>query len=292
MIAPSSSAESPSPQGRSAVRISSLIFTYFGDVRPALGPVSLEVREGEAVALVGPTGSGKSTLLRCINGLIPHFYSGTLEGSVEVFGLEPRRVGARRLSSLVASVLQNPEAQIIGQSVASDVALGPRWLGLEPSEVLRRTSWALEATGLSSLAQAPVFELSQGQRKRLALASALAVKPRLLLLDEPLAMLDPQGVEEVVGVLQQLKGGGLTLIIAEHRLEPLIGLVDRLIVLVEGKVALDQPLQEAVMNPLLDKLGLERPLLAEVAYSLGLRPEDISAKGLASLGRRDSLASP
>jgi energy-coupling factor transporter ATP-binding protein EcfA2 len=263
-------------EGSLAVRLSGLSFTYEGGASPALLDINLELRQGEVLALAGRTGCGKTTLLRCINGIIPRFYRGKLEGCVEVFGRPPSSMWAEELASLVATVFQDPEAQILGFTVRSDVELGPRWLGLPRDEVLKRASWALSLLGLEALSDRPTFDLSQGEKKRLSIAAALAMRPRLLILDEPFSMLDPAGVWELASALRALKGQGLTLIVAEHVLEPLIGLADRLVLMDKGSITAQGPFEQVLLAQELEGLGLESPLSAYLARSLGLSLQDLA----------------
>jgi energy-coupling factor transporter ATP-binding protein EcfA2 len=269
-------------EGSLAVRLSGLSFTYEGGALPALLDINLELRQGEVLALAGRTGCGKTTLLRCMNGIIPRFYRGKLEGRVEVFGRPPSSMRAEELASLVATVFQDPEAQILGFTVRSDVELGPRWLGLSRDEVLERASWALSVLGLEALSDRPTFDLSQGEKKRLSIAAALAMRPRLLILDEPFSMLDPAGVWELASALRALKGQGLTLIVAEHVLEPLIGLADRLVLMDKGSITAQGPFEQVLLAQELEGLGLESPLPAYLARSLGLSLQDLARLGSAA----------
>jgi energy-coupling factor transporter ATP-binding protein EcfA2 len=269
-------------EGSLAVRLSGLSFTYEGGASPALLDINLELRQGEVLALAGRTGCGKTTLLRCINSIIPRFYRGKLEGRVEVFGRPPSSMREEELASLVATVFQDPEAQILGFTVRSDVELGPRWLGLPRDEVLKRVSWALSLLGLEALSDRPTFDLSQGEKKRLSIAAALAMRPRLLILDEPFSMLDPAGVWELASALRALKGQGLTLIVAEHVLEPLIGLADRLVLMDKGSITAQGPFEQVLLAQELEGLGLESPLPAYLARSLGLSLQDLARPGSAA----------
>ena len=174
--------------------VRSLTFAYTGGV-PVLDDVSLELADGEHVALLGPSGSGKSTLLRALAGLVPHFHGGTFAGSVAVGGTDTRTARPSELAGTVASVFQDPEDQIVMSRVANEVAFGLENIGVEPREIWPRVEEALAFVGADQLVDRATGELSGGELQRVALAAALALRPKLLLLDEPTSQLDPDAAE-------------------------------------------------------------------------------------------------
>src|SRR5204863_758317 len=182
----------------------------------ALHDVSLELADGEVVALLGPSGSGKSTLLRALAGLVPQFHGGRFSGRVEVAGLDTRRVHPADLAGTVGTLFQDPEDQVVFTRVRAEVVFGLENLGTPPSEIEPRALEALAAVGAAELADRPVAELSGGQLQRVCLASVLALRPRLLLLDEPTSQLDPDGA---AAAIELARSSGATVVVSEHRPE-------------------------------------------------------------------------
>jgi energy-coupling factor transporter ATP-binding protein EcfA2 len=206
----------------------------------ALRDINLKFRKGRFYLVAGASGSGKSTLLKCIVGLIPHMYSGFYSGDVIVAGHKVKDTPIKILARHVGFVFQNPENQIFMFSVEKDVAFGLENLGFEVGEIRGRVEWALEILGLKELRDKPPYELSDGQKQRVAIAGVLALRPQILILDEPTSLLDPKTAYELVTAINKLRALlGLTVIIVEHRLELLLPLVDEVIVLKDGRVVLE-----------------------------------------------------
>lgn len=227
------------------IEADNLTYTYPGGTEPSLVDVSLTLEKGEFVVLTGPSGCGKTTLCRCFNGLIPHFYSGKLEGAIRVAGLEVSEHSIYELAVHVGLVFQNPENQLFALSVEKDVAFGLENLGLPRDDMRRRVDWALQMTGIEDLRERTPHELSGGQQQRVAIASVLAMKPDVMVLDEPTSFLDPLGAQKIFEVIDDLnKKLGITVILVEHRLDLASRYANRVIVMDEGKVALDgKPLE-------------------------------------------------
>ena len=209
-----------------------LTYTYPDALHPALTDVTLHVAEGEFVLVAGPSGAGKSTLLRCLNGLVPHFTGGVLSGSATVAGHDPIVEGPQVLSRVVGFVFQDPEAQFVVDRVEDEIAFALENGAVPPTEMCVRVEEALKLLDLTTLRDRPLETLSGGEKQRVAIAAALALRPRILVLDEPTSQLDPRSAEEVLGALVRLNRDlGLTVILAEHRLErvlpPAPGLVYR-----------------------------------------------------------------
>lgn len=224
------------------VRVERLTFTYPDAVAPALRDVSVRIEDGEHVALLGASGSGKSTLVRALAGLVPHFHGGRFEGRVEVEGRDTRRVPPAELAGTVATVFQDPEEQIVMTRVAREVAFGLENLGIPPDEILPRAHQALIAVGAGHLADRPVTELSGGELQRVCLAAALALRPRLLLLDEPTSQLDPATAE---AFLELVSAAGVATVIAEQRPRRVLQHADRVLFLEAGQVLVDAAPSEA-----------------------------------------------
>jgi energy-coupling factor transporter ATP-binding protein EcfA2 len=222
--------------------VEGLTFTYAGAGRPALADVSLELRTGERVAVLGPSGSGKSTLLRALAGLVPHFHGGRFEGRVVVGGRDTRTTRPSELAGTVASVFQDPEDQVVMTRVANEVAFGLENTGLDPARIWTRTAEALAEVGAGHLAERQIGELSGGELQRVCLAAALALRPQLLLLDEPTSQLDPEGAEAFLDVVAGLD---VTVVLSEQRIGRALALAERIVFVDEGRVLLDAPRDEA-----------------------------------------------
>lgn len=219
------------------VDIQQLTFTYEHESRSALHQVNLQVQPGEFITITGPSGCGKSTLAMCLAGFIPHAFPGVMEGVVLVQGKDTRDYPEGGLSGIVGLVQQDPEGQLCTLTVGDEIAFGPENLCVPPVEIRERVQVALESVGGLHLMDRQVHTLSGGEKQRVAIASVLAMKPALLVLDEPTANLDPQCSREVLQVLENLRRQrGMSVIIIEHRLEQVISLTDRLLVMEEGSI--------------------------------------------------------
>ncbi len=219
------------------VEIRDLHYSYPNARAQALRGVDLTVDEGEFILLTGPSGCGKTTFCRCLNGLIPHFYHGELEGEVTVTGLSTRENSTAKLAQNVGLIFQNPDNQIFALTVEKDVAFGLENLGIPKELMLEAIDWALEKTGISHLRERGTHELSGGQKQRLSIASILAMRPKLLVLDEPTSFLDPLGAIRIFKVLEALnRDHGITIILIEHRVDLASQYVDRVILVSDGRI--------------------------------------------------------
>lgn len=232
--------------------------------RTALEGVSFTIGRGEFVLLSGPSGCGKSTLARCLAGLIPHspmVEAVKMSGSVRVDGLLTGEHPVSRLATHVGLVFQNPATQLFCLTVEEEVAFGPCNLGLPPAEVAERCHFALAATGIEHLRQRAVNTLSTGEQQRVAIAAVLAMRPRILVLDEPTSNLDLKGTRAVLDTLERLRREhGLTVLVIEHRLGEVGRLADRVMVMDEGRiVAEDTPQRIFSQRELLARLGIRYP---------------------------------
>jgi energy-coupling factor transporter ATP-binding protein EcfA2 len=222
--------------------VSGLTFAY-PESEPALRDVSLAVEPGEVVLLLGASGSGKSTLLRALAGLVPWFHGGRFEGRVEIAGRDTRDARPAELAGTVATVFQDPEDQIVLGRVEAEVAFGLENVGVPPQEILPRVHAALAAVGIEALVDRRVAELSGGELQRVCLASALALRPQLLLLDEPTSQLDPEGAE---AFLDHALHNGSTVVISEQRPAPALARADRVVFFERGRILCDAPRTEAL----------------------------------------------
>lgn len=217
-----------------ALEVEHLTFRYRRRAQPALQDVSLRVEAGEILLLAGASGCGKTTLLRCINGLIPHTYSGEMEGEIRLFGHSVRGMSLGQIAQLAGTLLQDPERQILGSYVLQEVAFGLENLGLPRAEILERAERALARLNILHLRDRETFSTSGGEKQKIALAGVLALEPRLLLLDEPLANLDPMSAYEALQLFRQLADEGMAIVLVEHRVEDVLAIEPHKVVYLEN----------------------------------------------------------
>ena len=236
-----------------------LTYTYPESAQPALKNVNLRIEEGDFALLVGLSGAGKSTLLRCINGLTPHFSGGSLAGKIRVNNLDPVQETPKVMSRHVGFVFQDPEAQFVMDRVEDEIAFALENAAMPPQEMRVRVEESLDLLDLAPLRNRPLETLSGGERQRTAIASALAFRPRVLVLDEPTSQLDPKSAEDVLHALTRLNSDlGLTILLAEHRLERALPFVDTLIYLPND----DSPLLFGPPRQILPQIALTPPLVS------------------------------
>ena len=231
-----------------AVQIENLCFSYPDGTR-ALEAVSLDIYQGEKVALIGPNGAGKSTLLLHLNGV---FFC---NGNIQILGMKPDKKNLKSIRQKVGLVFQNPDDQLFCPTVFDDVAFGARNLNLPQEQVAHRVQQALEAVGLAGFEQHSAFHLSFGEKKRVSIATVLAMDSQILALDEPTSNLDPRGKKDIVKLLRKIGG---TQIIVTHDLSLVRNLCDRTVVLSKGKKVADGATEE-ILN---DQVFLESHDLA------------------------------
>jgi energy-coupling factor transport system ATP-binding protein len=231
-----------------AVGIEGLAYRYRGQQKPALKGVDLEVAEGEFVVIMGPSGAGKSTLCVTLNGLIPHFFRGKMEGEVRVGGRSTREGKVGEFAQEVGLVFQDFEAQLFSTNVALEVAFGPENFRVERGEMIERVERMLGQVRLEGFEKRTPATLSGGQKQRLAIASVLAIEPRILCLDEPTTDLDPVGKLGIFEIAEDLKDrDDVTLIVVEHETEETLD-ADRIIVLRDGEIVADRPAREVLRD--------------------------------------------
>jgi len=218
------------------VQVRDLTFRYRRATEPAIRDVNLTVGAGEIVLVAGPSGCGKSTLIRAINGLIPHAYRGELSGTVMVQGRPVSEMRLRDLAGVIGTVLQDPAKQIVGATVEAELAFGPENLGIERSEIRRRIQEVADRAGIRALLGRETAGLSGGERQLLAVGGILMLQPRLYVVDEPLANLDPASAARLLAILRALADDGHAIVIVEHRVEEALDLrPDRVLYLEEGE---------------------------------------------------------
>jgi energy-coupling factor transporter ATP-binding protein EcfA2 len=256
-----------------ALVLDKVSFRHSGSGHTALDSVSIEVRRGEFVSVLGANGAGKSTLCLLANGLIPHTVPGELQGSVRVFGEDVRSRSVAQLSSRVGLVFQEPESQLFCMTVEEEVAFGPENLGIPREEIMERVEWALELVGMDGYNDRSPFNLSGGQKQRVAIAAALSMRPDMLVLDEPAYALDPVGRIELYKVLRELKEQhGMTILLAERDAEEASLYSDEIVLLEHGQVvSMGPPFEVLSDTKKLVSLGIAPPQISEVSALLRLR---------------------
>lgn len=217
--------------------VENLNFRYRDRQGTALENISFTAGTGEILLVAGASGCGKTTLMRCINGLIPRSYKGELSGRTLVFGEDPATWKLSQLSQKIGTVLQDPERQILGTKVVNEVAFGLENLGLPRPEIIERVDAALDQLRISHLRARETFLLSGGEKQKVALAGVLAMRPGILLLDEPLASLDPASAQETLDAVRLLADQGMTVLLVEHRVEDVLRIrPDRVMFLSGGQM--------------------------------------------------------
>jgi len=254
------------------VDVRGLVCTYAGAVRPALDGIDLAVPPGSLTVVMGATGAGKSTLARCLTRIVPGFVAGCVRGEIRLCGQSIDGQRPAELAGTIGMIFQDFEAQLFSTDVTQEVAFGLEHTGVPPAEMPGRMRAALTAVGLAGFEGRDPGTLSGGEKQRLALAGLLAMRPRIMVLDEPTTDLDPAGRVEVLGLLAGLRAEGLALLLIEHDPSAAV-MADTLVLLADGRVVAS---------------GSPAAILADVARSTaaGVRPHDV-ARVFAALGIPD-----
>lgn len=238
--------------------IENLTFKYRTRPELALENISLKVNPGELLLIAGSSGCGKTTLARCINGLIPRSYRGERSGQVLLHGREVSDMQISEIAQVVGTLLQDPERQIVASNVFNEIAFGPENLGLPRAEIINRVDQAISRLNLEYLRERETFNLSGGEKQKVALAGVLTMNPSILLLDEPLASLDPASAHEALEVFRSLADEGKTVILVEHRVEDAIDArPDRLLYMEDGKIKYLGPIRD--LPPEIDHTKVKLP---------------------------------
>ncbi len=214
--------------------VENLSFRYRDRQETAIRNISFEAKPGEVLLIAGASGCGKTTLIRCINGLIPRSYKGEMTGSVRVFGEDTSTWKLAQISQKIGTVLQDPERQILGTKVLNEVAFGLENLGLPREEILERADEALKFLKIFHLRERETFTLSGGEKQKVALAGVLAMRPSILLLDEPLASLDPASAQDALDTARFLADQGMTILMVEHRVEDVLRIQPERVMFMSG----------------------------------------------------------
>ncbi len=246
--------------------IQDLSFRYRSRTEPAIKNISLQIEPGQVILIAGASGCGKTTLARCINGLIPRSYKGDLSGSVVLQGQDTQGLPLARISQLVGTVLQDPERQILGSIVMNEVAFGLENLALPRDEIRARIEHSLERLKITHLRDRQTFYLSGGEKQKVALAGVLAMQPSILLLDEPLASLDPASAKEALHLFRDLADEGMTILMVEHRVEDVLRIgPERVLFMKDGEIHYDGPAERLTEKVDYHQVKLPAPMIIELA---------------------------
>ena len=252
------------------IRIENLTYRYAHTDKPALVDINLSIKKGEYLAIIGPCGAGKTSLALSLNGIVPHMTVGEMRGKVLVDGIDTTQTQVRDLAHIVGMVFDNPEYQLSQSTVLSEMAIGLENIGIPRDEMLKRIVVALEIVGLSGLEERSPLALSGGQQQRLAIAAALSMYPKVLVLDEPTSNLDPMGKEEVFAVTARLnQEKQMTVVIVEHEVEVIASYADRVIVLDKGQIVNSGNVNDIFSDiDSLDGIGVRSPQVTAIASGL------------------------
>ncbi|WP_218780401.1 ABC transporter ATP-binding protein [Bacillus sp. EAC] len=244
------------------IEFSNFSFQYKAQSKPTLHTIDLSIYEGEKVLIVGPSGSGKSTISHCLNGLIPYFYDGEMTGSLKIKGEETREQSIFDLSFHVGTVLQDPDAQFIGLTVAEDIGFKLENTGVHQQEMIETVKKVSQLVGIEKHLNAAPHQLSGGQKQRVTLGGVMVDQANILLFDEPLANLDPATGKIAMDLIDDIhQKTNSTIIIIEHRLEEVLQIdIDRIIVMNEGRIIADVSTNELLSSNILQSVGIREPL--------------------------------
>ena len=254
-----------------AIELKNVTYKYGEEEESILKDVSFEVQKGEFVLVVGPSGSGKTTLCQTFNGIIPGMLGGELTGEIMVDEKEVLELDLKDMASSIGMVFQEPDAQLCNVYVEDEVAFAPENLMIHPDEIRERVTTSLNQVGMADFRQRKVFELSGGQKQKVGVASILSMQPHILVLDNATANLDPQATKDVFDLMKKLyEEKKHTIVVVESKIDDLIHLVDRLVVMEEGRIICDGPPQQVLKENgrKLQELGLWLPEISELALEL------------------------
>ena len=254
------------------IEVNDVSFTYAARTMPSLSHINVKIPQGDFLLITGATGCGKSTLLKMFNGLIPHESGGQMTGDVQVMGASIHASSIAELSQFVGVMFQSPDDQIFSATVFDEVAFILENQGMEYGEIAAEVSQVLKVVGLPGMEQTSIHALSGGQKQRLALAAILVARPQVLVLDEPISQLDPQGAAELLAVVSELnRTWGMTVVIVEHRLHEVMPLCRNVAIMDQGNIVWQGSYEQALSQAqVFIKYGLRLPHAVELCYRLGI----------------------
>ena len=245
-------------------------FRYASGRKNALQSLNLTIGDGEFVGIIGNSGAGKSTLTYAVNGIVPHHYSGDFYGSVTVNGLDTVDTAPEKIAAHVGSVFQDVDAQMVASMVEDELLFGLENFGVPRDEIENRVAEALEETGIPELRHRDLDTLSGGQKQKVAIAAILALRPRIIVLDEPTGELDPQSSEQIYSLLSRLnRENGTTIIAVEQKIGLLCRYAKKLLVLEEGEVMFHGPVRQVLENcGRMEEAGIHVPRIVSLHKEL------------------------
>ncbi|ADY57355.1 Phosphonate-transporting ATPase [Syntrophobotulus glycolicus DSM 8271] len=252
------------------IDVQDLSFSYQGSAGKALDGLRLKVEKGQFYGIAGPAGAGKSTFAMCLNGAVPRLIEGDFSGQIYIAGKNIMETPVDQLCSVTGSVFQDVESQLVSSVVEDEIVFGMENLSFSKEEMDVRIAESLAAVGISNLRQANIWSLSGGQKQRVAIASALALRPQLLIMDEPTSELDPQASLELFHVLTSLnRKHGMTIVVIEQKLDLLFRFCDRLAIMDKGSVVLEGGSRDVLeKQDILEEIGLQVPPAARLFFLL------------------------
>jgi len=244
------------------IRFEDFFYRYKGNEEYALNNINLKIEEDNFILLCGETGSGKTTLIRCMNGLIPQFYSGFYKGKVYVNEKDTSSTPIAELSTDVGIVFQNPENQLIAMNVEHEIAFGLENLGIPSNKIAKKIEESASLTEIEHILDKAPFELSGGEQQRVAIASILVLEPKVLILDEPTALLDPYMAKKIISLIKEIQvERKLTIIISEHRLDLVLPFAEQIILISNGKVIEHDSRDDVINGTNFQNLKLNKPVI-------------------------------
>lgn len=258
------------------IKFHNFSFRYKGNDNYALKDINLEIESSKFILLAGETGSGKTSLIRCLNGLIPQFYPGYYKGYVEIGNKNTDSTPIANLSTEVGIVFQNPENQLIAMDVEHEIAFGLENLAMSADIIKTRMNEVVKLTEIEDLLDKAPYELSGGEQQRVAVASILVLEPKIIILDEPTASLDPLYAQKIINLLKRIqKEKNITIIISEHRLDLVLPFVDQIILIKDGSICCQGERDEIIHSEIFKTMNINKPIIYSLFNKLDLKNIEI-----------------
>ena len=261
---------------KSIVNIENCSYQYPNNQDFALRDINLSIAKGEFIIIAGKSGSGKSTLLYTLIGLIPHYLKGTMNGTVIVCGKNTQKFQIAELATNVGIVFQNPDAQLFNATVEDEIAFYAENLTYSREKIRECVEFALNAVGIAHFRNRAPYELSAGEKRKVAIATAISIKPQILVLDEPTADLDAKGKKMILDIISHLKEMGITIIVAEHDLDDIINYADKLILLDKGMIIANNTPKKVLLSEAFKKIEVKMPQTVEIASKIKKKNYNVS----------------